>query len=380
MKVFAVVDGLHLYGKERANINVAYILRQNGYEVTILRNRLAKKSILDELSPFNSIPVPFPRRLSGPFLVVKAIRAYIATIFKVRKLLKEEHPDYLLIPTEIAIAYLYFAIFDSPVKVVFRTGDSPLVLRKKGIISRLYGLIWRHVLLKRVDINVCISKFISKQMHQSGRVDYGQDTIILNIPPKRQIVKDDVVYKWNGKALRLGYLGRIVPDKGVKELVEATISVLKQHYDVNVFIGGSLDISISYVEMLKKLISQSEYQDRFHLLGNINDIEKFFSNIDVMVVPSIYEEPLSNVINEAKTFHRPSIIFNKGGMPELVQHKETGYICTEITSQSLSKGIIYYARNYELLRIHSENAYQSLFELGLTEKEFQNKWLKVFHS
>ena len=96
-----------------------------------------------------------------------------------------------------------------------------------------------------------------------------------------------------------------------------------------------------------------------------------------MAVPSVYEEPLSNVINEAKVNGRLSIIFNKGGMPELVEHLSTGYVCKTASSKCLYEALTYYYNNKEQIVIQNEKAKQSVIELGLTTELFAKKWLNV---
>ena len=51
-----------------------------------------------------------------------------------------------------------------------------------------------------------------------------------------------------------------------------------------------------------------------------------FARIDLLVVPSLWEEPLGRVIYEAYAHGVPSIVSNSGGMPEIVEEGRTGFV------------------------------------------------------
>ena len=257
-------------------------------------------------------------------------------------------------------------------------GDAPIVDRKKGVLAKIYGLIWRHLIVRLVDINVCISSFICERMRLSGRKQAPKDAIIWNIAPQRTIKRDGIVYDANNDALRLGYIGRIVPEKGVYELVAAAIEILQKGFLIDVYVGGNVNDDVLYFTKIVEIIKKSKCSERIHFIGHVNDLEKFYDNIDILVVPSIYEEPLSNVINEAKLYKRPSIIFPKGGMIELVTHMVDGFVCSNSTIEKLYDAILLYVNNKELAHEQGIAAYESIKKLGLTMNVFEKKWLNVF--
>lgn len=375
MQVLLVIDSDRAYGKERANLQVARILKENGIDVKIAVNTIADKSIINEVETFDFIRIPFPRNLTGKRRVWKYMRAYFQTLVLFNRLIKTIRPEFILIPTEIALTYLYIVLRTVSTKIVFRCGDSLLVYRKHGIIATLYGYLWKKIILKRVDIVVCNARFLQQQLIESGRKPSSRDVLIYNYPPYREMSSDNVCYDHNSQTLKLGYIGRIVSDKGVKELVEAVIEINKNGESVSAYICGDISIDIEYSESLFKIADKS-----IRFVGEINDLDKFYANVDVLVVPSIYAEPMANVVTEAKYHKTPVIIFCLGGMPEIVEHKRTGYICSQVSVDSLVNGIEYYLKNKDLIKVHGENAYRSIEELNLTKANFANLWLQVFSS
>ena len=54
--------------------------------------------------------------------------------------------------------------------------------------------------------------------------------------------------------------------------------------------------------------------------------EEFYPQIDVLIVPSIWNEPLGRVVFEAYSYGIPVIASKRGGITEIVKEGETGYL------------------------------------------------------
>jgi glycosyltransferase involved in cell wall biosynthesis len=112
-----------------------------------------------------------------------------------------------------------------------------------------------------------------------------------------------------------GYLGRIVPEKGVHVLIDA-LSAAGMDWKLNVAGTGPED----YLNDLKRRAN-----GRVHFQGWTapND---FFDTVDVLVLPSVWPEPAGRTILEAYQHRIPVITTNRGGMPELVLPGVTGWV------------------------------------------------------
>lgn len=74
-------------------------------------------------------------------------------------------------------------------------------------------------------------------------------------------------------------------------------------------------------------------------LGRINDeklMAMVYSASDLFVIPSLYDN-LPNTMIESLLCGTPVIGFNIGGIPDVVIDQKTGYLCPEISVQSLKK-------------------------------------------
>jgi len=68
------------------------------------------------------------------------------------------------------------------------------------------------------------------------------------------------------------------------------------------------------------------------------ELVKLYNAVDVFVTPSL-QENLPNTIMEAMACGIPCVGFNVGGISEMIDHKENGYVATLQSSNDLAKGI-----------------------------------------
>ena len=78
------------------------------------------------------------------------------------------------------------------------------------------------------------------------------------------------------------------------------------------------------------------------------DIAAAYAACDVFVTPSL-EENLPNTIMEAMACGTPCVGFNAGGIPEMIDHKETGYVAAYKNVEDLAAGIAWCMENHAAL-------------------------------
>ncbi|TBR58672.1 glycosyl transferase [Westiellopsis prolifica IICB1] len=86
-----------------------------------------------------------------------------------------------------------------------------------------------------------------------------------------------------------------------------------------------------------------------HYVGTLNDdlsLAVVYSAADVFVLPSI-EENLANTVMEAIACGTPSVAFNIGGMPDMIEHQKNGYLAQAYKVEDLAQGIAWVLENQE---------------------------------
>ncbi len=117
--------------------------------------------------------------------------------------------------------------------------------------------------------------------------------------------------------LRVGFLGRLAPHKGVEHLLASLRGLPADSFVL--YVAGDGDAP--YVEGLR-----ARYGDLpVHYLGFVPPTE-LFRRIDVLVVPSLWPEPLPRTIIEAYGHGVPVVGSDRGGIPEVIDEGVTGFV------------------------------------------------------
>jgi glycosyltransferase involved in cell wall biosynthesis len=111
-------------------------------------------------------------------------------------------------------------------------------------------------------------------------------------------------------AFVFGFIGRITEAKGLKRLLEASRLMSQRNWQLKIA-GDTLG---DYAAQLMR-----EYPDtRIEWLGRVPS-QEFYGAVDVVVVPSIWHDPLPYVVVETFAAGKALICANSGGIPELAR-------------------------------------------------------------
>lgn len=116
------------------------------------------------------------------------------------------------------------------------------------------------------------------------------------------------------------------------------------------------------------------------ILGRISEVEKIvniYSASSLFITPSL-EENLPNTIMESMACGTPAIGFKIGGIPEMIDHEENGYLADYKSAQALAKGMfwILFHENYENL---CQNARQKVLD-NYSEKVVSQQYQALYDS
>jgi glycosyltransferase involved in cell wall biosynthesis len=236
--------------------------------------------------------------------------------------------------------------------------------------------LWKKLIIKKTTHFVCISKFIAGTL-QAISPNINKFSIIYNIPTDRKVQCEESLPVSDPNVFTVLYVGQISKIKGVDLLYDAAIQLLKSELNVRFIFAGQLFQSTLYTE-----ISESQdyetFKSKIVFTDRIQNVSHLYSISDILVVPSVVEEALSNVVGEAKLAGCPAIVFPSGGLPELINHNLDGYICKNKSTDELIFAISQYYYSPSMLQAHRENALSSIKKLGLTHEIFSNKWMSIY--
>jgi len=185
----------------------------------------------------------------------------------------------------------------------------------------------------------CPSQWLAKISHSStlfkrfdhSVIPYGIDTNIFKAYPK-EVARKLFGLPLNKKILLFAAQNIDNPRKGINYIFDV-IDRLKNNSDVIICAVGKANINKPYKNLL--------------LLGEIDSEEKMamaYNASDALLIPSL-EDNLPNTALESILCGTPVIAFPVGGLLDIINDEENGYLCPDISSQSLTKKTIQFLEN-----------------------------------
>ncbi len=118
------------------------------------------------------------------------------------------------------------------------------------------------------------------------------------------------------------FLGRISPEKGVDKAIRITGEA-----GVKLKIAAKIDVADQayWDNEIGPLVARSPHVE---YVGEINDRQKpdFLSGAHALMFPIDWPEPFGLVMIEAMACGTPVVAFNRGSVPEVIDHGLTGFI------------------------------------------------------
>lgn len=162
---------------------------------------------------------------------------------------------------------------------------------------------------------------------ETGKVIYSRYGIRDANPVLRQ-------HNWEG-GLRIGFIGGISEHKGAHVLIEA---VKSREIPWKLEIYGNYELYPDYFTKLQQL---ADRDSRIHFCGTFpNDrIKSILANIDVLVVPSLWQENTPLVIYSAQSARCPVVASDVGGIAEVIEHEVNGLLFEPGNSSQLAHAL-----------------------------------------
>lgn len=371
-KTIAFFNGFyipHLGGVERYTSKVVEILKKkyNIIIVTTNDNNYKSKEIMDDIKVYR-LPVYSLCKNRYPFLHKNS---------KYKELLDDlnkEKIDYIICNTR----YYQTSILGSkvskdkkcPLYVIDHSSNHISVGNK---IFDFFGSIYEHHLTKKIKRYNPKFYGVSKRCNKwLKHFDIKASGVFYN-------AIDDKVYNEfyhevnNGDTIVLSYIGRIIKEKGVLNLLEAFSELRKKYSNIELHIAGD-------GPLLEKI--KNEYTDsHIHFLGKLNyeEVMNLCVKTDIFVHPSMYPEGLPTSILEAGVMKCAVVATDRGGTKEVINNSNVGLIVKE-NVEDLVKKLDFLLSNYDEMNKLKENIHNRIIHnftwkqtAKAIEKELENE-------
>ena len=151
------------------------------------------------------------------------------------------------------------------------------------------------------------------------------------------------------------YVGRVVEEKGIGELLKALAIVKNDICGIFLYVvGGGKDL-----DRFKILTNELKIKDVVNYVGEVENTEvtRYYQKADVFVYPSVRQEGFPMVLAEAMFSRVPIIASRIGGIPSVIEDDKTGFLIAPRNVQSLVLAIKKFYSNPPFGKNIAQNAY-----------------------
>lgn len=344
-------------------------LADEGYEVVALSSPDEDLREVEKREKVRAVGVQMERRMSP--------LKDIVSLVKLVRVFAKEKPDMVHSMTPKAGLLCMVAGWMTGVPVRVHTFTGLVWPTAQGLSRRILMLTDKitcmcatHVVPEgegvKQDLQRCITK---KKMKVLG---YGNVRGINMDEWKRRVGRRD------GLMLTFVFVGRIVRDKGVDELVAAFVKLNRIYSNTRLLLVGPYEEHLNPVQSgTKFLIDTCEC---IEAVGAQKDVRPFYEQSDVLVFPS-YREGFPNVVIEAGAMELPSIVTDINGSREIIEDGRNGLIVPARDEQALfeaMKWMVEHDEERNAMAAHARPMIASRYEQGYVRGCLKNYYEEIF--
>ena len=169
------------------------------------------------------------------------------------------------------------------------------------------------------------------------------------------------------------YVGRLVREKGLRQLIEALASI-EAEWDL-IVAGDGPDR-----ETCETLAAQKGIADRVRFVGwrSASEIDTLYNHCACVALPSLWPEPFGRVGPEAFSHGRPVVAYDSGGVSSWLDHGVSGYLVPYGNIALLRDGLQALLNSASLRRQMGQHAREKALSEWSVQAHIQ-RLLDVFH-
>ncbi len=318
--------------------------KEKGYEIHLICSPSKK---LEKYA--NSQGVNFKE-----FVILRKFSVFqdIKTVFAIYKYIKQNNFDIVVghTPKGALIAMLSSYLARTNSRIYFRHGLA--YETATGIKRRILILIEKFTASLANKV-VCVSPSVLNASNKNKLNDTNKNIILGKGTCNGIDINRFNKREGNGllkKIFTVGFVGRLVKDKGIIELIEAWKILLKSETNINLLLVGPFEERDALPPEIVEFILNEE---TITYTGLVDDTVPYYSQMDAYILPS-YREGFPTSVLEASAMELPIITTKVTGCINAIIPNKTG-IYTALNPTNIAQAIKYFIDNKELSKKYGEN-------------------------
>ncbi len=289
------------------------------------------------------------------------------TFFELYKFISEEKFDVVVGHTPKASLFAMLASFFNytPRRIYFRHGL--MFETAKGVKKYIFKLIEKITSFFSTKV-ICVSNSILQKSLEMKLSSKNKTILLLNgtcngidyenvfnpeLLNENLLNSYKLKYNFKKEDIIIGFIGRIVQDKGILELLEAWEILKVKHVNLKLLLIGPLEKRDG---IDNSLITKIYSDNRIVFTGMIYDTNIHYKLMNIFILPS-YREGFPTVVLEASSMKLPVITTNKTGCIDSILNNVTGLYC-DLNPESIVECVEKYIFDKNLANTHGENGRQ----------------------
>ncbi|MEO2051234.1 MAG: glycosyltransferase family 4 protein [Allomuricauda sp.] len=147
------------------------------------------------------------------------------------------------------------------------------------------------------------------------------------------------------------FVGRLVKDKGINELIEAFKKICSTHSNISLVLVGGSEPELD--PLLPETVAEIESNKKIFTVGWQKDVRPFLAISNAFVFPS-YREGFPNSVLQASSMGLPCIVSDINGCNEIIQHEGNGLIVPPKNTDALFEGMVSLINGNQAIQLDSD--------------------------
>lgn len=293
-------------------------------------------------------------------------------VFKLIRLCRKEKIDIIHLhgPSSLTLAVIADKFADLPPFVFSKKTSFPIKTRKQTLYKYNYHKIKKMLCVsdetKKVAKKAIIDHSKLKTVYHGTRIDNKSTQTPFRIREKLNFPANSVI---------IGSIGNHIPAKDLDTWID-TIDILVNKKGLDHLRFVQIGTFTDHTEKFKDRIVELQLEKYVNFLGYMPKASNFIEQFDMLLLTS-KSEGLPQVIYEAMYHKTPVVSTNVGGIPEVITHRENGFLSSKENPASLADNVIALLKNKTLAEEFTKKSFEKLIP-KFTSENMAMETLKVY--
>lgn len=291
----------------------------------------------------------------------------VTALYKFRQVLRDFQPDIVHAHNRFfytsALAALYVKKYNYNLVTTLHLGEIDMISGVGGQAASAYEQSIGRFIVRNSDQVICVSKAVEEVAKSLG----AKRSLVI-----RNAVDIDKFTPADSSIKSLLYIGRLVRNNGILDLMDALPIVLEEHPEANFYLLGSGPLE----DDVRKVIQSNGLGKSVTLYDYVEDISEMYNKARVFCRPS-YSEGLPLTLLESMASEVTPVVTAVAGVPEVVTDYENGILLTPGNTDEIADAIIKLFSNPNVTSNLAKNARKFVME-NLTWEQRTERVIQVY--